>query len=124
MKAEVIPYIIARITVDIPAPSSDECEVFDYTVLKYPLDTKYWYSTIDFDDEEGLPEDIEDRIDDLLAEVTPELVALAEEAVKGYHEFDTEDEVGEELTMLNCGEIDGCPVTITASLAFKVHVLA
>lgn len=122
MKAEVVPYIIARVTVDIPTPPTEECEVFDYTVLKYPLDTRYWYCAVDFDDEEGLPDGIEDSINDLLSGATTGLVILAEAAVKKYHEFDTMNEVGEELATLDCGEIDGCHVTIEASLAFKVYV--
>lgn len=130
MKAEVIPYIIARITVDIPEMSTDKCEVFDYAEYKYEFDERKWWRSTDFDGMVGLPEDIESHVDDLLADVTPQLVDLANGAIDSYKEFDgtiifdTEGEVGQELTELSCEEYCGCPITLTASLAFKVHVLA
>lgn len=130
MKAEVIPYIIARVTVDIPASSTDECEYFDYTEYKYEFNERKWWCSTDFEDMDYLPEYIESHVDDLLADVTPQLVDLANGTIDSYKEFDgsivfdTEGEVGQELTVLSCEEYDGCPITITASLAFKVHVLA
>lgn len=126
MKAEVIPYIKACINVDIPASSTDGCEVFDYTEYKYEFDERTWWCSIDFDDMDGLPDDIESHVDDLLADVTPRLVNLANDTVESYKDhngrftFDTEDEVGQELTQLVCEEHCGCQITLTAFLAFKV----
>ena len=130
MKAEVIPYIIAHINVDIPASSSDECEYYDYTEYKYEFNERKWWCSIDFEDMDYLPEYIKSHVDDLLADVTPQLVDLANGAIDSYKDFDgtiifdTEDDFGQELTVLSCEEYYGCPITITASLAFKVHVLA
>lgn len=130
MKAEVIPYIIARVNVDIPASSTDECEYFDYTEYKYEFNERKWWCSTDFEDMDYLPEYIESHVDDLLADVTPRLVELANGTIDSYKEsdgtivFDTEGEVGQELTVLSCEEYCGCPITLTASLAFKVHVLA
>lgn len=119
IKAKVIPYLIARITID---PSDTQIRR-DFAEYKYEYDKCVWWNSTEFDVPE-MPDEIIDKAEALLHDNTDNFVNSADhlivEMVKDY--FDTEGEVYDLLDEEICETIDGFEVSIRVAVAFKVYV--
>lgn len=119
IKAKVVPYLIARITID---PSDPQIRR-DFAEYKYEYDECVWWNSTEFDVPK-MPDEIIDKAEALLHDNTDSFVnsadSLISEMVKDY--FDTEGEVCDCLDEEVYEIIDGFEVSIRVAVAFKVYV--
>lgn len=116
-KAKVVPYIKAAIVIDAP-------EGFYHAEYEYEYDECKWQALPDIY-QRGIPDSVTGKAKVFLEESTDILVGAAEPAINEVFSggcLDTEDEVAQDLDREIAETIEGYPVQIFATAAFKVYI--